>query len=94
MASETQISPSLRRPRPWVLILAQLTLLAILVSCLKPLMTLAVLDKNSRDYSPFIQTVTQADLAALATKNSLQYSPPQAIAPPEIERPYHSLFQR
>jgi hypothetical protein len=95
MASKTQILPLPRRVRPWVLILAQLTLLAILVSGLKPFITLAVMDTNSSGYlSLSIQTVTQPRIATLTPKNSLQYSPPQVIDPPEIERLYHSLFQR
>jgi hypothetical protein len=87
MASENQLPYSPRRPRPWVLALAQLTLLAILVSCFKPIIALAVVDAPS-------QSRDQANPVVQSIKNNLQYSQQQAIAPPESEPPYRSLFRR
>jgi hypothetical protein len=91
MASEHQLLYSPRRPRPWVLIIAQITLLAILVSCLKPLIALAIIDAPSRDYvMPISQLVRQANPLGLSPRRHiLQYSQRQAIAPPEIEQLSH-----
>lgn len=95
MASEKQLLYSPRRPRPWVLLLAQITLLAILVSCLKPLITLAVIDAPGRAYvTPLSQLIRQANPLGLSPKNSLQYSQRQAIALPEIEQLSRYWFQR